>query len=494
VLVEHHAPKKLESLLSLSLPEQGLGHEGFLSFTKELLQYSVNTWDQGFLAKLYASTTPVGLAADLLLSALNTNVHVYSVSPALTLVEKRTSRALAALYGWEGPHAGGVSQPGGSAANLSAVVIARNNLFPETKTDGNGTRRFVLFTSAHGHYSLEKAAQMLGLGARAARSVAVDEQGAMRPDALKAAVQAAKEAGETPFFVNATAGTTVLGAYDPLDAIASVCEEFGLWLHVDGSWGGPAIFSDTHKAKLAGSARADSLTVSPHKMLGVPVTCSFLLGKDLRRFHKGMSLPAAYLFHDNDDQTDSAARGLAAAHITDPSPADSLSTPPDPSTNESPPPNAQDIYDLADLVPQCGRRGDSLKLALTWLAIGRSGLADYVDTAFARASELADLVSRHEELRLASTNPPPCLQVCFYYSGGGPEGAKGKKEWNDRVTEQIAKRLVPRGFMTDYAPGDEGKFLRVVVNGQTRRETLEGLVRAVVESGEEVVKGLEEGK
>jgi glutamate/tyrosine decarboxylase-like PLP-dependent enzyme len=472
VLVEHHTPKKLESLFSLSLPEQGLGHDGFLSVTKELLQYSVNTWDQGFLAKLYSSTTPVGLAADLLLSALNTNVHVYSVAPALTLVEKRTARALAALYGWDGPHAGGVSQPGGSAANLSAVVIARNNLFPETKTDGNGAHKFVLFTSAHGHYSLEKAAQMLGLGARAARSVAVDEQGAMRPDALRKAIQDAKDAGETPFFVNATAGTTVLGAYDPLDALAEVCEEHKLWLHVDGSWGGPAIFSEKHASKLAGSKRADSLTISPHKMLGVPVTCSFLLGKDLRQFHKGMSLPAEYLFHGDEDSSSnavaSAGQALENTHLA-----------------ASPPNNAQDIYDLASLVPQCGRRGDALKLALTWVAQGRAGLAAYVDTAFERAAELAKLVSEHDALTLASTNPPPCLQVCFYYGHGKDN------EHNTRVTEQIAKRLVPRGFMTDYAPGEQGKFLRVVVNGQTRRETLEGLVKAVVESGQEVEKMLQ---
>jgi glutamate/tyrosine decarboxylase-like PLP-dependent enzyme len=297
----------------------------------------------------------------------------------------------------------------------------------------------------------------------------------MRPDELERLIKESKQRGETPFFVNATAGTTVLGAYDPLDPLADICAEFKLWLHVDGSWGGPAIFSAKHAAKLAGSARADSLTISPHKMLGVPVTCSFLLGKDLRQFHKGMSLPAEYLFHGDDEDSSSSSEAVTSAgqalentHIVD-----------------STPNNAQDIYDLASLVPQCGRRGDALKLALTWVTQGRAGLAAYVDTAFQRAAELATLVSEHENLTLASTNPPPCLQVCFYY------GQSKDKEHNTRVTGQIAKRLVPRGFMTDHAPGSQGKFLRVVVNGQTRRETLEGLVRAVVESGEEVEKILE---
>ena len=89
---------------------------------QKVLQYSVNTWDQGFLDKLYAATTPVGLAADLLLSALNSNLHVYQVSPALTMIEKQTTRKMAELFGFKGTYAGGVSQPGGSAANLSSIV------------------------------------------------------------------------------------------------------------------------------------------------------------------------------------------------------------------------------------------------------------------------------------------------------------------------------------------------------------------------------------
>ena len=133
-------------------------------------------------------------------------MHVYQVSPALTLIEKETSRALASMMGFRGPNAGGVTQPGGSAANQSSIVIARNNLFLETKTEGNGSRRFVLYTSEHGHYSVEKAAQISGFGSKAVRSIALDECGRMRADALEAAIRRAKEEGETPFYVNATAG------------------------------------------------------------------------------------------------------------------------------------------------------------------------------------------------------------------------------------------------------------------------------------------------
>jgi len=233
------------------------------------------------------------VASELLLSVLNTNLHVYQVSPVLTLIEKHTSRALAALFGFNGPHSGGVSQPGGSAANQSSIVIARNTMFPETKMDGYGNKKFVLFTSAHGHYSVEKAAQMFGFGSNAVWNVPVDVAGRMIPNELESLVVKARGQGFTPFYVNATAGTTVLGSYDPLNEIADICERHKLWLHIDGSYGGSVVFSDElRKGRLEGSERADSVCISPHKMLGVPVTCSFLLGKDLRQFHKAMTLPA----------------------------------------------------------------------------------------------------------------------------------------------------------------------------------------------------------
>ena len=376
-------------------------------------------------------------------------MHVYQVSPALTLIEKETSRALASMMGFRGPNAGGVTQPGGSAANQSSIVIARNNLFPETKTEGNGSRRFVLFTSEHGHYSVEKAAQISGFGSKAVRSIALDERGRMRADALEAAIRRAKEEGETPFYVNATAGTTVFGSFDPLDEIADVCQKYGLWMHVDGAWGGSVVFSEKQRHKINGIERADSIAICPHKMMNVPLSCSFLLGKDLREFHKGMTLPAGYLFHSSDDdETTSAGKQ-----------------------------ETKEFWNLADLTPQCGRHADSLKLALSWIYYGTEGYSAYIDHGFEVATHLASLLSSNAKFTLVSEDPPPCLQVCFYFN------KQSNPEHNSRITEEVTRALEPRGFMTDYAPGEDGKFFRVVVNGQTRRETVEGLVKAIDDVG-----------
>lgn len=408
--------------------------------------------------------------SELLLATLNTNVrpppplslslyphlipspqsHVYQVSPVLTLIEKHTAKHLAHLFGFTSPNAGGISQPGGSASNSSAIVIARNTLYPDSKTNGNAGRTFTLFTSAHGHYSLEKAAQMYGIGSRHVIPVPVDEGGRMRPDELERLVRESKERGETPFFVNATAGTTVLGSFDPFPALSTVCKSHNLWLHIDGSWGGPVIFNKTLASsplRLAGANLADSIAITPHKMMGIPMTCSFLLGRDMRQFHAAMTLPAGYLFHNEVE-------------------------------------DVNDIYDLADLTPQCGRRADSLKVYLALTYYGQQYYSDLIQRAFDNAAYLLELLRANRNFVVMSPDPLPCLQVCFYFARNGE--VSEDYERNGEVTRRVVEALIPRGFMTDFAPGPKGKFFRVVINGGMQRRMLEGLVKGIEEVATEL--------
>ncbi|BDD56998.1 hypothetical protein MPDQ_007731 [Monascus purpureus] len=487
-LVDFKKPQELQEILQLNLPVKGARQEGLIEVLRSVLRYSVNTWHQGFLDKLYASTNAPGVAAELILAALNTNVHVYQVSPALTVIEKYTGKKLASLFGLNGRYAGGISVQGGSASNTTSIVIARNTLFPATKEDGNGGYRFVLFTSAHGHYSIEKAAQMLGLGSRSVWSVPVDKTGTMLPEELEKLVQKAKNEGRTPFYVNATAGTTVMGSFDPFDKIAAICKKHKLWLHVDGSWGGSFVFSDRQQHKLAGAEKANSIGINPHKMLGVPVTCSFLLAADIRQFHRANTLPAGYLFHNEDPEPSSSKNGDSSI------PEAELAV------------DSPEVWDLADLTLQCGRRADSLKLFLSWTYYGSEGYQRQIDSACEVAAHLATIVGENPDFILLSENPPPCLQVCFYYAPGKeflyPRGGTTLDEpergrQNSKVTEQITHALVNKGFMIDFAPpsGDEdavgnGKFFRCVVNILTTKDTAEGLVRAIEELGPGIVQNL----
>ena len=325
------------------------------------------------------------------------------------------------------------------------MVIARNTAFPAIRHSGNDGRNLIVFTSQDCHYSITKAAQTCGIGANNVWGVPVDAQGQMRVDLLTSLLRKARIQGFEPFFVNATAGTTVRGAYDPLHEIADLCDKEGLWMHVDGSWGGAAIFSDKHKHKLRGVERARSITMNPHKMLAVPVTCSFLLASDMRVFWRANRCEAQYLFHDTLEEDSDVS------------------------------------WDLADATLQCGRKGDSLKLALSWIYQGREGLGHYVESGFDNAQYLASLVQQHPDLILASTFPPPCLQVCFYHQPDG-SGDINKMPVDEvtRHTRSICDRLLSRGLMIDFAPGSHGSLIRVVVNGNTTYATLQRIVDEIV--------------
>ncbi|KAH0599143.1 hypothetical protein MHUMG1_03258 [Metarhizium humberi] len=445
VLVDAVQPHSLAAHLKFILPEEGQGKQGLLEGIARVLKYSVNTWDQGFLDKLYASNNPVGVISDIVLSVLNTNLHVYQVSPALTIIEKTTGRALANKFGFTGPRAGGVTCQGGSSSNLTSLVVARNTLYPDCKTEGNAKHGFIVFTSAHGHYSVEKSAMICGMGSSNVWKVPVDDGGSMKADALRELVVRANEQGKTPLYVNTTAGSTVRGSYDPFEDISKICKEFGLWMHIDASWGGPVVFSAQQRWKVKGSHLADSITINPHKMLNAPTTCSFLLGPDMSLFNKANTTDAGYLFHGSTED---------------------------------------DVWDLADLTLQCGRRGDSLKVALAWLYYGANGFERQVDHAFDMASYLWKLVQQTGNFAMVSENPPPCLQVCFYYAPNGDLSSDAAT--NTNRTQALVEKLIGRGFMVDYAPGDVGSFLRIVVNVQTLPSTIEGLTRALEEAGKEV--------
>lgn len=417
----------------------------------KVLEYSVNTWNPGFLDKLYASNNPIGVVSDIILSVLNTNSHVYTVSPVLSVLENYIGRKYAALfYTNHQQTCGGLTFSGGSWSNITSLQMARALKFPETKVEGNGNRKFAIYSSKHCHYSVEKAAILLGLGSNSLFKVDILEDGSMDVNDLKNVIKRSKSEGYTPLYVNATAGTTVFGSYDPFDEIATIAKENNIWFHVDGSWGGNVVFSPTQRLKLKGTEKADSITVNPHKMLGVPTTCSFLLVPHVVDFQNSMSLSAPYLFHGRENELD-------------------------------------ENYDLADGTMGCGRRADSFKFYMAWLYYGSHGFAKRVDHAYAIAKRFVESISAdsHFEVVLGTPDdPPPCLQVCFYY-----RPSDWKKEDLTEITRYISRELHKQGkYLVDFSPNPnsaekgKGEFFRVVFNSPILTDkVVEDLVSSIVE-------------
>lgn len=184
----------------------------------------------------------------------------------------------------------------------------------------------------------------------------------MIPDELKKSIEAVIESGRKPFFVNSTAGTTVLGAFDPFGRIADICQKYNLWMHIDGCLGGTAILSSNKTYLLAGSERADSFAWNPHKTLGAPLQCSVFILKQKGLLHECNAANADYLFQQD---------------------------------------KFYDIsYDTGDKSVQCGRKVDALKIWLMFKARGMSGLQALVDNAFDCARYFTEEIRSRSGFRL----------------------------------------------------------------------------------------------
>ncbi|KAJ3365248.1 hypothetical protein GGF32_009753 [Allomyces javanicus] len=267
-VLDYVPPRDLAARLNLTFPDAGCDLPSLLAAFQSTLDYSVRTGHPLFMDKLYTGPTPVAIAAELLTVALNINTHVFSVSPVGTLMEMACLRELRGMIGYPA-NGSGLMLPGGSMSNLVAMCTARNVMFPSIKTDGlHSLPPLAVFTSVQSHYSVEKSAMILGIGRKYVFAVECTPDGRMLASDLETQILNAKAQGCLPFFVNATAGTTVLCAYDPVREIAAVTKRHQLWLHVDGSWGGTVMFSDKLRHKLDGVELSDSYVVNPHKMLG----------------------------------------------------------------------------------------------------------------------------------------------------------------------------------------------------------------------------------
>ena len=221
---------KLEQIFAQALPREGIGPDAFDLLTT-VFQYS-RPASPRFFGYLFGSGEPVGALGDFASRVLHQNVTSWRSAPSATTIERTVVTWLAEAVGCSG--FSGSLTVGASSANLMGLCMAREAKVPANE---HGVRGGVVYCSAEAHMSIRKAAALLGLGHQAVRLIPVDHDFSMRTDALRAAIVEDVERGLKPIAVVASAGTTATGSIDPIAAIADVCAEYGLWLHVDGAYG-----------------------------------------------------------------------------------------------------------------------------------------------------------------------------------------------------------------------------------------------------------------
>jgi glutamate/tyrosine decarboxylase-like PLP-dependent enzyme len=283
--------EKIREQLPTTLSVEGEPIDELMKDCRTVINASRHNGHPRFFGYVASPSTPVGAFADLIASALNSNLTSWRSSPAATEVERTVVRWLGSLIGYS-EDARGLLTSGGSMANLNALFIAhRVKAKDETSQKGlwNAGQPMTVYASDQVHLSIPKAADVLGLGREQVRLVRTDERFRLDVRSLREHLASDINNGLRPFCVVANAGTVNTGAVDPLDEIAQVAEEFGLWLHVDGAYGALAALDESKRALFAGIERADSVSLDPHKWLYAPVDCGCLLFRDERSVKKVFS-------------------------------------------------------------------------------------------------------------------------------------------------------------------------------------------------------------
>ena len=377
----HPVAKRIDSnilyeAIDLSLNKSAMVDESFKKVLKEVLISTPKTATSLFFNQLFGGRQSKAVLGDLLAVLLNNSMYTYKVAGPQVGIEQEIIRQSCDLIGY-GSQSNGTFPTGGSMSNYMALIMARDAKDPSCRQNGM-TKPLIMYTSKASHYSNAKNASFAGLGRNNVRYIKADAKGKMIPAELEKQIKLDIENNLVPTFVNVTAGTTVLGAFDPIEEIAVIAEKYNIWLHIDGAYCGSVIFSDAKKHLLKGMEKSDSFSYNAHKMIGTPMTCSLILVKDKKHLHDSFSNDADYLY-----QTDG------------------------------------DDFNLGKTSFQCGRRNDALKFWTLWKSIGTNGLEKIVDQQFELADVARNYVENHPDYTTYSYEDS--ISVCFNYKNIDPK-------------------------------------------------------------------------
>ncbi len=375
-VVEPIQAQELFKKLDLKVEDEGMSDEDFYNSLEKLVFNTPRTASNRFFNQLYGGRKSKATLGDLISVLLNTSMYTYKVAGPMVGVEKVVLREICQLIGY-GEKSDGTLASGGSMSNMMAMIMARDAAMNSVLQNGI-SRKMTLYTSEDSHYSIEKNAALIGVGKAQVRFVPSDERGIMITAELERLIQEDLATGALPFFVNATAGTTVMGSFDEVESISKVCKKHQLWLHVDGAYCGSVIFSKKYKHLLQGIELSNSFSVNAHKMLGTPLTCSIVVVNDKKHLNDSFSKDASYLY-----QTDG------------------------------------DDFNLGKTSLQCGRRNDALKFWTLWKSVGNQGLEKLVDHQFDLADTARNYIRSNADYTLYSLDDS--ISICFNYKDIPPQ-------------------------------------------------------------------------
>ncbi|GFT07863.1 glutamate decarboxylase [Nephila pilipes] len=435
-ILDFHQPNQLKEILDLDIPDEPLNLDQLLVDCKDTLKYQIKTGHPHFFNQLSSGLDVVGMAGEWLTATANTNMFTYEIAAVFILMEQVTLKKMREIIGWS--NGDSILGPGGSISNLYACLCARHKMYPTYKQKGlMGLGQLVIYTSEHSHYSMKGAGMVMGFGTDHVIEVKTDARGRMIPEELEKCILADKAKGYKPFFVCCTAGTTVFGAFDPIEPCADICKKYGLWLHVDAAWGGGVLLSRKHRTKMNGVERADSVTWNPHKLMGSPLQCSTVHFREDGLLMSCNQLSADYLFQQD---------------------------------------KHYDVnFDTGDKVIQCGRHNDIFKLWLMWRSKGDKGYERHIDHLFEMTEYMLKKLREKKDRFHLILEEPECTNVSFWYI---PKRLRNvphtpeKEKILGELTAKLKGRMMNAGtLMIGYQPqGDIPNFFRSIISNAAVQE------------------------
>jgi len=436
-------PDERARLMDAPLPKAGADPGAILDrFESEILPFPMGNGHPRFFGWVNSPPTPIGAIADLLAASMNPSCA--GGDHAAIYTERAAVRWLMELVSFPTEGSMGLLVSGGSMASLTCLAAARHRAaFRDGWNDRESglqsqSSPLVLYLSSEGHGTLRKAAELLGLGSASVRIIPVDADSRMDIAALGSAVQSDLAAGRHPFCVAASAGTVGTGAIDPLDRIADLCAEHGLWFHIDGAYGALGVLDPQAAPKFSGIERADSLALDPHKWLSVPVECGCAMVRDGSLLRDTFSLVPAYIRTEE-------GKGIGG------------------------------LPWYSEYGFQQSRGFRALKLWMTLLHQGRDGIAAQVTRQNDLARRLGELLAAETDFELMA---PVALSIaCFRYV---PADRRDEAKL-DRLNKAIMEEVQAGGeaFVTQTIVGGRFSLRANVLHYATTEEDIRALIEIV---------------
>ena len=409
------SPENIMKEIDLKLDKHPLDNEKYKKLLKQLINSTPKSSSKHFFNQLYGGRHSKAVLGDLLAVILNTSMATFKIAGPQVIVEKTILETISNLVGYSN-ESGGTFPTGGSMSNFMSVVMARDKMDLSINKRGM-SKTLIAYTSDCSHYSIAKNASFAGIGRENVRYILSNNRGQIDIVSLEKEIKKDIDRGLTPFYLNATAGTTVLGAFDPVKKLVNICKRYKIWLHLDGAFGGSVIFSKNLKNLVEGIENVDSFCFNAHKTLGAPLSTSVLLVKKKKYLYKSFDNDAQYLYQTHDKD-----------------------------------------YNLGSSSFECGRRNNALKLWSMWKAIGTEGMSNIIERQFKLADFARKYVKNNKNYRLFSFENS--LSICFNYQDIDPKDLCSKLYKNNVL-------------LVGYGQFKNQKFIRlVIVNIQNNEEEI----------------------